>query len=136
MIWQACLLKGTLAKLGEQTVATQDAARASITSATAAMGVAVPTLAVLNFSIQPQGSVGIGSALSSPRIEITVKNYGQSPAFVKSFSIMVTYQNIEEMPTEPNYAWVESSGDVVDPGGTWKVGEGTAYAFVVRPTIR
>jgi hypothetical protein len=66
--------------MGEALKATQDQAKA-------AMGVAVPTLMLNEFTFVADGEKSLEEKLLRPTLMIGVKNYGQSPAIMKSFAV-------------------------------------------------
>jgi hypothetical protein len=125
---QVCVYLKQSRLMGLSLAATEKAANAAETSANAAMGVAVPTLAILEFSIGSQQGEELASAVVSalqyPRIGITLKNYGQSPAFIKGCSVMVDFREIANMPTNPYYSVAWNRNDVIDPNGSFVIENG------------
>ena len=71
--------------------ATAIAAVAAETSAKAAMGVAVPTLAVYKFSFVVPEGWDREQFYRKPQVRLELKNYGQSPAFLKEFSVSFSW---------------------------------------------
>lgn len=80
--------------------AARKAADAAEKSALAAMGVAVPTLMLNQFEFAPRAFLTLEQVLQSPPILISVKNFGQSPAILRSYAIEFTG---EELPSELQY---------------------------------
>jgi len=109
MIWQAWLLKDTKEKiqvqaghmedqsktLRESVAAAQKSAGAAETSAKAAMGVAVPTLVVSRFSFVNEGRESREAFFQYPRIKLELRNYGQSPAFLRRYAIGFSWDDKE-----------------------------------------
>lgn len=101
MIWQAWLLKGTKEKiqvqaghmedqsktLRESVAAAQKAADAAEISAKAAIGVAVPTLMLYKFEFINEGREHPATFYGYPRVRLKLRNYGQSPAFLRKYAI-------------------------------------------------
>jgi hypothetical protein len=114
MYWQARLLRRTLNEIHTQAdlmeqqtqvlrdsvAAAQKAADAAETSANAAMGFAIPILRLDEFQFIAPGTQTLVESLKMPCIHISVRNYGQSPAFLKSFAVQFT---CEELPAELRY---------------------------------
>lgn len=113
--------------LGDSVATAQKAADAAEISAKAAMGVAVPTLVLQEFAWGPIGEASPEDFLRIPRIKIAIKNYGQSPAFVRAYDVVFT---LEELPSEPVYNEPPYSFDldniVVDSGAVYLLDEGKA----------
>jgi hypothetical protein len=95
--------------------AARKAADAAEKSATAAMGVAVPTLMLSDFKFALNPGYLMAQFLQSPRVVIEVKNYGQSPAILKSFAVESTSGSvppIADYPPPENF----DVGTVVETG--------------------
>jgi hypothetical protein len=131
---QACILKhhsrhlSSLAKAaGNNAQAAKANAKAAKISAQVAMGVSVPRLRVSQFTLAPTGAANLEAIFQYPNIKILVKNYGQSPAFLKMYSVNFT---CEDLPYDPAYTVVKSfeAKDVVEPDGVFALGNGS-----VRP---
>jgi hypothetical protein len=107
--------------------AAQESADAAKISALASMGVSVPTLMLYRFSCSPRGFADVKATLQSPMIEIEFKNYGQSPAFLKSYSVVIT---CEELPDDPAYDPINFPAErVVDSGREFALGDGSLGIF-------
>jgi hypothetical protein len=125
--WLVILGFGTLLVVGWQTkilgrsvAVAQKAADAAKTSADIAAGVSIPTLAIDEFGI---GDVGIANAeafFQFPKIKITIKNHGQTPAFLKWWSLCFTCENLPDLPVYegPGHG-MPLEKTVVPPGGAY-----------------
>ncbi len=113
---QVWFLRGTLK-------ATAKAADAARTSAQIAMGVSVPRLILNEFAVLKIGAASIPAILQYPMLRIRVKNYGQSPAFLKSYSVIVTYN--QHLPDEPLFERPQyfDTGVVADAEKEFTLGE-------------
>ena len=90
------VMDGQTAILRDSVAAAQASADAAKMSAKAAMGVSVPTLMLNKFVFAPFGNDDLESKLRLPCVKIAVKNYGQTPAFLKSYAVEFT---CEELPS-------------------------------------
>jgi hypothetical protein len=100
--------------------AARKAADAADISAKAAMGVAIPTLAIYKFSFVNTGRENPAVFYRYPRIRLELKNYGQSPAFLRKFSICLSWGD-EKTGKSPSYPFDEEQ--VVDAGDTYAFSE-------------
>jgi hypothetical protein len=82
--------------------ATALAAVAAETSAKAAMGVAIPVLRLDDFRFLPSANQMLGGDLEVQPLRISVKNYGQTPAFLKSFAVEFTCEDLPEALEYPS----------------------------------
>ena len=94
------------------------AADAAKISADIAARVSVPTLRIEKFGFGYTGAASMAAILQFPNVEVVIKNYGQTPAFLRSWTIIFT---CEELPKVPIYADYPGSGivlekEVVKPG--------------------
>jgi hypothetical protein len=106
--------------LRDSVAAAKESADAAKTSAQAAMGVSVPTLRLSGFSLEGRPFADVRATLRSPMVGITLKNYGQSPAFLKSYSVIIT---CEDLPEEPDYAPIQFSPErAIDAGKESTIG--------------
>ena len=88
-------------KILEDSVAVaQRAADAAKISADIAARMSVPTLVIHEFGVGDVGAAGVEAFFQCPKIKITVKNYGQTPAILKWFCTCCT---CEELPDVPVY---------------------------------
>lgn len=97
---QADLMEKQTGILERSVVVAEASADAAYTSAQVAMGTAIPTLVVDEFGLADMGAASLEAKLQSPKIRIVVKNYGQTPAFLKAWSLILT---CEALPTTPVY---------------------------------
>jgi hypothetical protein len=82
-----------------QSVATaQVTADAAKTSADVAAGMSIPTLIIHQFGVGDVGNDSAEAFFQYPKIRITVKNYGQTPALLKWWSICFTCEDLPEFP--------------------------------------
>jgi hypothetical protein len=63
------------------------------------MGAAVPHLMLYALDFGSMGVSNFEAKLQRPRIKMTLKNYGQTPAFLKSYAIQITCQGMSDNPT-------------------------------------
>lgn len=97
--------------LRDSVKAAQEAATAAKTSADIAAGVAVPTLVVERFELGNMGLANIMAILQLPNLNIVIRNYGQTPALLHSWSVVLT---CEELPAVPAYFGHPGSGNLLD----------------------
>jgi hypothetical protein len=120
-------MEKTVAAAQTSADAAKDNADAAYTSAQVAAGVSIPTLVVHDFGlndIEIRGWIdnknaradnNLESAFQTPRIRIQLKNYGQTPAFLKEWSCNIT---CEELPRTPDYKIATPVEKIVIEGGT------------------
>jgi hypothetical protein len=120
---QADLMDQQTGILANSVAVSQKSADAAETSAKAAMGVAVPALMLSRFSFIIKEKIDYTFFLR-PSVIIEVKNFGQSPAFLKGYTIAFTWN---ELPEEPEYKFPYpcSVEEVVDSGGTYTIDDAT-----------
>jgi hypothetical protein len=106
---------GQMESSGVQTTAliaaAQKSADAAKISADIAGRVSIPTLIVEKFELGNMGNANIRAILQLPKIQITLRNYAQTPAFLHSWSLVLT---CEELPSLPNYFGHPGSGLLLD----------------------
>jgi hypothetical protein len=112
----------TLKTIERQTTHLRRSAKAAYKSAHAAMGVAIPTLMIQDFEFIPKKDVPPYEDLEWPTVMISVKNYGQSPAIMRSFAVEFT---CEELPSELLYPSLLhfDSGTAVETGKIFRLEE-------------
>ncbi|MEO6816013.1 MAG: hypothetical protein ABI177_04875 [Edaphobacter sp.] len=121
----------TLRKMERQTVATEVAAKAAEKSAKTAMGVSIPTLVLDRFNVGPRGFGDVKATLQSPKISIVIRNYGQSPAFLTSYSVVVT---CESLPINPEENIINLyAGAVVESGKPFHMDDALGLSYYMRP---
>jgi hypothetical protein len=74
------------------------AAKAAKLSADMAVGVSVPTLVIEGFEIADVGAANLAAMIQYPKIKITVRNYGQTPALLKWWTIIFTCEGLPDVP--------------------------------------
>jgi hypothetical protein len=127
--WKA--MQGQLGQMEKQTAELKSAeetaliaARAAVVNAKAAKvsadiaaGVSLPVLKISQFGIGP---VNVSSNLAffrRPKFEITVKNWGQTPAFLWSWTLNMTCEKLPETPVYSGIAAGMPLEKQVIPGG-------------------
>jgi hypothetical protein len=98
--------------------AARKAADAAEISAKAAMGVAVPTLTLHKFSFIVSKE-SAATFYQNPKVRLELKNYGQSPALLRKYSIGYSWD--EDSPRE--FTSYPFEDEVIDAGGTYEFGE-------------
>jgi hypothetical protein len=106
----------TLRDIRRQANLAERAAKATETSAIAAMGVAIPTLMLHKFSFSFEPGCSAKQFYKSLAIKIEIKNFGQSPAFLKKYAVTFTCE--DQLPKYPKYgrAYTFETEDVLDAG--------------------
>lgn len=104
--------------LKESVAAAQKSAAAADISANAAMGVAVPTLMLNGFAFASKPGCTANDFFTHPGVILIAKNFGQSPAFLKGYTITFT---CDDLPDEPVYQFPYpcNAETVVDAGKTF-----------------
>jgi hypothetical protein len=146
---QRTLMQGQLGQMEKQTAELQSAqetaliaARAAVVNAKAAKvsadiaaGVSLPVLKISQFGIGP---VNVSSNLAffrRPKFEITVKNWGQTPAFLWAWTLQMTCEDLPEVPVYGGIAaGMPLEKQVIPGGGTFtlpEVGFHRQYDFSV-----
>jgi hypothetical protein len=80
--------------------AAKKSADAANVSADIAARVSIPTLMIETFELRKTGAASLAATLQCPRVNIVVRNCGQTPAFPTSWGIIFT---TEELPDVPVY---------------------------------
>jgi hypothetical protein len=84
--------------LKDSVAAARTSADAAKTSADIAIGVSVPTLKIVEFGVVNLGALTAEDFFRSPRVKITIKNYGQTPAFLEWWSVCFTCEDLPDIP--------------------------------------
>jgi hypothetical protein len=106
--------------------AAQKAADAAEKSALAAMGVAVPTLVLVSLEFAEQRASSFAAKLQYPIMRVVVKNYGKTPAILKSYGVKYSCDGIHSSDSiDPAYHFEAS--DVIESGREYVL-EDAAYA--------
>lgn len=90
--------------------ATKSADAAKI-SADIAAAVSIPTLVINEFDLGNPPGASLEAMLQFPTIRLVVINYGQTPAFLRSWTVVFT---CEDLPDVPVYEGHPGSGMVLD----------------------
>ena len=90
--------EGQVAALNVAAKAAKKSADAANLSAKIAAGVSVPTLVVEKFSSGDTGAANLEAFLQYPSIKLVVKNHGQTPAFLRSWSVIFTCDGLPSVP--------------------------------------
>jgi hypothetical protein len=92
-------------EIGEQTSALRGSVAAAKASADAAklsadiaVGVSIPTLKIVEFEAINLAGLTAEQFFQSPRVAITIKNYGQTPAFLEWWSLCFTCEDLPDIP--------------------------------------
>jgi hypothetical protein len=101
-ICQSILLRRQIGEMVKATAATEKAANAATQSAQAAMGTALPNLWLYKMGFDDMGNANLRAKLQSPKIAVSIKNYGGSPAFVTQQGVGIYWGHI--LPKEPDYS--------------------------------
>ncbi len=88
------------------------------------MGVAVPTLVLNGFTWGTCNTNTREEYLRLPEINISVKNYGQSPAFVTEYNVEFTCEALPEKPIFKKYPDSFGSEYVIDAGEIFSLSDG------------
>ena len=101
--------------------ATQKSADAAKISADIASRVSVPTLVVEKFGFGYTGSASMAAILQFPNVEVVIKNYGQTPAFLRSWTIIFTCEDLPEIPVYADHpgCGIVLEKEVVKPGESY-----------------
>jgi len=86
-----------------QATQTGIAARAAKTSADIAANVSIPILAIESFEVVPVGAANLAAMLQYPQVKMSIKNYGQTPAFLKWWTIIFTCEHLPGTPVYEGY---------------------------------
>lgn len=78
--------------------ATIIAAQAAKTSADIATGVSLPTLVIYEFSAGNATGAALTAMLQLPKVNLRLKNYGQTPALLKWWSLIFTCEDLPDIP--------------------------------------
>lgn len=110
MAAQTALLDKYVAETKTIASATIVSANAAKISADIAAGVSIPKLVIHEFAARNAGAAALPAMLQLPNIKLVINNYGQTPALLRSWSILFT---CEELPTIPVYSGQPGCGIVL-----------------------
>lgn len=118
MIRQRILMRKQWGEMSQQTASlkeyvdeTKKIAKSSVDSANIAARVSIPTLVIEKFETGGTGAANLEAMLQYPKVKVVIKNYGQTPAFLRSWTIVFT---CEELPPVPDYKDHPASGIVLE----------------------
>jgi hypothetical protein len=122
------------AKVLERSVAAAEkSAEAAKRSADIAVRVSIPTLVIEQFEHEDTGVADLRAMLQYPKVNIVIKNYGQTPAFLRSWSIVFTCEDLPPIPDywnqpghpglKPLATGIPLERNVVQPGNTYTLPE-------------
>ena len=114
--------------LGKSVAVAQKSADAAGLSAKAAMGVSVPLLALYRFSFDTKGREHPVTFYHDPHVQLELKNYGQSPAFLKKFNLNFSWGTGESS----NRGYDFEAEQVIDAGGIFAFRE-RELGILTRP---
>src|ERR1700730_16241059 len=98
--WALLFLIRTYRETRRTALATLKAARAAVMSATTAVGVEIPRLILFHLDLANTGVATWTAALQNPPVDVSVKNYGRTPAFVISRSVEIFWG--ATLPAQPD----------------------------------
>ena len=98
--------------------------KAALVSAKAAIGVAVPILVLQELQFENHG--GSYKGLFQYPVSINGERFLESPAFLKSYAITLSTDNLPDEPIYPRKPWPCDMHEVVDAGEPYTLGEGRA----------
>jgi hypothetical protein len=99
---------------------TRSAADAALLAAQASIGVELPHVFIDNLEFQHAGVGNLAANLQFPRVAISVKNYGRTPAFLGLQGVeMLVAPTLPETPDYSNNAYDLPSGTVIEGGATY-----------------
>jgi hypothetical protein len=89
-------------------------ADAAATQARAAVGLAIPTVFVSDIKLLGDGDIFFSDRLKPPKIEVTYRNYGQTPAFLAEESVSIVHR--KELRNDPIHGTIQqySPGNVLE----------------------
>jgi hypothetical protein len=118
MIRQRILMRKQWSEMAQQTASLKDyveetkkIAKSTVGSANIDARIAIPTLVIDKFESGDTGAANLEAVLQYPKVKIVIKNYGQTPAFLRSWNIIFT---CEELPPVPDY-WNQPGQPGVEP---------------------
>jgi hypothetical protein len=116
-----------------QTEKTGIAAEAAKKSADISARVSIPTLKVERFVGGETGVADIKAFLQHPKVSISIKNFGQTPAFLQWWSIMFTCKGLPEIPVYGGNSYgMPLDKQVVQPNNSYTLPD---LNFIQRPQI-
>ncbi|HZR57105.1 MAG TPA: hypothetical protein VFA74_09560 [Terriglobales bacterium] len=101
--------------------AARDAADAAKQSADIAARISIPTLKIEKFGFGYTGAATMAAILQFPNVEMVIKNYGRTPAFLRSWTIVFTCEALPDLPTYGNHpgSGIVLEKEVIKPGESY-----------------
>jgi hypothetical protein len=96
------------ASLKEYVDETKKIAQSTVDTASIGARVAIPTLVIDKFESGDTGLADVRATLQFPKVKIVIKNYGQTLAFLRSWNIIFT---CEQLPPVPDYWHQPGTGE-------------------------
>jgi hypothetical protein len=107
----------------------------ALRTAQAAVGVEIPRLFVSDLQFQQPEVGNLGAHLQFPRISISVKNFGRTPAFLgQQSSELLVAPFLPEIPVYPNAHDLEP-GRIIEGGASYDLPVARSRAMLSRETI-
>jgi hypothetical protein len=110
MFGQLRVMQEQVTEVSSQTDVLERSVAAAKASADIAIGVSIPTLVVHDFKTWNLVGIALPAVLKSPRINLVIKNYGQTPALLRSWTLIFT---CEDLPDVPIYSGQKGCGIVL-----------------------
>lgn len=115
---QAGLMKSQASEMEKQTghlessvAAAKVSADAAKVSADVVARASIPTLVIEKFEHADTGTTSLADMLRSPKVDIVIKNYGQTPALLKFWTIIFL---CGDLPASPVYWNFPGSGIILE----------------------
>lgn len=124
---QAGIMREQANLMVDQKLALIESANAAKTSAEAAMGVSIPTLMLSEFGFGNIMRADLAAIYQYPNLRIAVTNYGQSPAFLKEWTVIFHCGDLPRVPIY-THSYTYEMEEVLDAGKPHFLGGGS-----VRP---
>jgi hypothetical protein len=105
-------MERSITEMEKQTIHLERSVAAAKTSADIAAAVSIPTLLIEKFETENMGAANLEATLKYPNVSVVIKNYGQTPAFLRSWNIVFT---CEDLPPVPEY-WSQPGTGEKPPG--------------------
>ena len=91
-------MESQLTEMKQQSITAGKSADAAKTSADIAAGVSIPTLVIHEFETGDVGAADVTAFFQYPKVKISIKNYGNTPAFLKWWSLCFSCEELPEIP--------------------------------------
>jgi len=87
------------------------------------MGIAIPVLVLQELQFENHGGTYKG-LFEYPVFKLSVKNFGDSPAFLKSYAVVLGTDELPDDPAYPEQPWNIDMHEVVDASSSYTLSEG------------